>query len=97
MSDKAEFVILLMTDLKWLSKVWRAGLSADGEQRRTGQDSRMSQNDCFLAKGSGGGPLRTKWIGTGQGMCQWDRGTMTGCRPEGEVCSPPKGLSADGE
>ena len=33
MSDKAEFVILLMADLKWLSKVWRAGLSADGEQR----------------------------------------------------------------
>jgi len=33
MSDKAEFVILLMADLKWLSKVRRAGLSADGEQR----------------------------------------------------------------
>jgi len=33
MSDEAEFVILLMADLKWLSKVWRAGLSADGEQR----------------------------------------------------------------
>jgi len=33
MSDKAEFVILLMADLKWLSKVWTAGLSAAGEQR----------------------------------------------------------------
>ena len=33
MSDKAEFVILLMADLKWLSNVCRAGLSADGEQR----------------------------------------------------------------
>ena len=30
---KAEFVILLMAGLKWLSKVWRAGLSADDEQR----------------------------------------------------------------
>ena len=29
MSDKAEFVILLMADLKWLSKVWSAGLSAE--------------------------------------------------------------------
>ena len=31
-------------------------------------------------------PMRTTWIGTGQGMCQWDRGTMTGCRPGGEGC-----------
>jgi len=33
MSDKAEFVILLMADLKWLSNVWSAGLSADNEER----------------------------------------------------------------
>jgi len=33
MSDKAEFVILLIADLKRLLKVWRAELSADGEQR----------------------------------------------------------------
>jgi len=32
MSDKAELVILIKADLKWLSKVWRARLSADGEQ-----------------------------------------------------------------
>ena len=25
-----------------------------------------------------------------QEMCQWHRGTMTGCRPVGEGCSPPK-------
>jgi len=34
-------------------------------------------------------PMRTTWIGTVQGMSQWDRGKMTGCRPEGEGCSPP--------
>jgi len=33
MSDKAEFVILLIADHKWLSEVWRAGLFANGEQR----------------------------------------------------------------
>jgi len=33
MSEKAEFVILLMADFKWLSKVWRTGLSSDGDQR----------------------------------------------------------------
>ena len=35
-------------------------------------------------------PMRTRWISTGQGMCQWHRDTMAGCRPEGEGCSPPK-------
>jgi len=34
-------------------------------------------------------PMRTTWIGTVQGMSQWDRAKMTGCRPEGEGCSPP--------
>jgi len=35
-------------------------------------------------------PMRTRWISTGQGMCQWHRDTKAGCRPEGEGCSPPK-------
>ena len=67
--------------------------SEDSIRARSVRRPGLSQNDCFP-----GGcdqvvdqPMRTRWISTGQEMCQWHRDDrMTGCRPEGEGCSPLK-------
>ena len=58
--------------------------SEDSISARSVRRPGLSQNDCFPGKGSDRGPAdEDTWIGTDEGMCRWDRGKMTGYRPEG--------------